>query len=108
MLLFVLQVPQLVAYWLLTLLLQTPLVLFLLLNEQTIITPIERSVTIFLTAFVLIEVVLGYFAIRAMVNSQVNKFPLQQFSPVLEQIDDPYGDQEPTTVRFRGLGQSFG
>jgi transmembrane protein 17 len=86
----------------LSLLLQLPLVLFLLLNEATIITPIERSVTIILTAFVLLEVLIGYFAIRTMVNSQVNKFHLQQFTD-LEQIDDTYEAEESPSVRRRGV-----
>ena len=93
-------------FWLLSILLQLPLVLFLLLNEATIITPLERSVTIILTAFVVIEVIAGYFAIRAMVNNQVNKFHLQQFTN-LEQIDDPYNTPD-TTVRHRELCQNTG
>ena len=101
------QVPELAGFWLLTLLLQTPLVLFLLLNEATIITPIERAVTIVMSAFIVLEDLIGYFAIRAMVNSQVNKFHMQQFTN-LEQIDDPYEAHETPTVRYRGLGQSSG
>jgi len=80
------QVPELAGFWLLTLLLQSPFVLFLLLNEATIITPLERAVNIVMTAFVLFEDVAGFFAIRAMVASQVNKFHLRQFAN-LEQID---------------------
>jgi hypothetical protein len=80
-------------------------VLFLLLNEAIIITPIERSVTIIQTAFVVLEVLIGYFAIRNMVNSQVNKFHMQQFTD-LEQIDDPYEAQESPSVRHRGVSAS--
>ena len=36
---------------------------------------------------VTMEVLLGYFAIRAMVNYQVTKFHLQQFTD-LQQMDD--------------------
>ncbi len=65
------------------------------------ITPIEYAVTIVLTAFVLFEDIFGYFAIREMVDNQVNKFHLQQFTGI-EQIPDPYvGDYE-TSVRHRG------
>ena len=82
------QVPDLAGFWLLTLLLQLPLTLFLLLNEATIITPLERAMHILLTIFVVLEVVIGYFAIRAMVNYQVTKFHLQQFTD-MERIQDP-------------------
>lgn len=85
--LILLQVPELAGFWLLTLLVQTPLVFFLLLNEATIIFPLERATTIILTAFVLMEVITGYFAIRFMVNYQVTKFHLQQFTS-LEDIDE--------------------
>jgi len=81
------QVPELAGFWLLTLLLQSPLVLFLLFNEAAIITPLERAVNVIMTIFILFEDVVGYFAIRAMVDSQVNKFHLQQFTNV-EQPDD--------------------
>jgi len=101
------QVPELAGFWLLTLLLQSPLVLFLLLNEAIIITPIERAATIVMAAIILLEDLITYFAIRAMVNSQVNKFHLQPFTN-LEQIDDPYEAEEATAVRYRGLGQSSG
>lgn len=40
------------------------------------------------TCFVLAEVVIGYFAIRAMVDYQVTKFHLQQFTD-MERIQDP-------------------
>ena len=89
--------PELAGFWLLTLLLQSPLVLFLLFNEATIITPLERAVTIVMTAFVLFEDVAGFFALRAMIHNQVNKFHLQQFSnlePVEEMPDDESADSE--------------
>jgi len=66
-------------------------VLFLLFNEATIITPLERAVTVIMTVFILFEDVIGYFAIRAMVDSQVNKFHLQQFAN-LEQIEEVVDD----------------
>jgi transmembrane protein 17 len=80
------QVPELAGFWLLTLLLQTPLTLFLLLNGDTIILPLERAVHIIMAIFVICEIFMGYFAIRALVNHQVTKFHLQQFTN-LEQID---------------------
>jgi len=93
-------VPELAGFWLLTLLLQSPFVLFLLFNEATIITPLERAVTIIMTAFILFEDVVGYFAIRAMINSQVNKFHLQQFTN-LEQLEELPDDDSADSEMYR-------
>lgn len=92
--------PELAGFWLLTLLLQSPFVLFLLFNEATIITPLERAVTIIMTAFILFEDVVGYFAIRAMINSQVNKFHLQQFTN-LEQLEELPDDDSADSEMYR-------
>lgn len=93
--------PELAGYWLLTLLLQSPLVLFLLFNEATIITPLERAVTVIMAAFIVFEDIVGYFAVRAMVNSQVNKFHLQQFSN-LELIEEvPADGSEDSDMYYR-------
>jgi len=93
-------VPELAGFWLLTLLLQSPFVLFLLFNEATIITPLERAVTVVMTAFVLFEDVVGYFALRAMINSQVNKFHLQQFTN-LEQVEELADDDSAESEMYR-------
>lgn len=79
---FVFQVPELAGFWLLTILLQFPLTLFLLLNEATLILPLERAMNIVFTIFVILEVIIGYFAIRIMVDHQVTKFHLQQFTDI--------------------------
>jgi len=64
-------------------------VLFLLLNIQTIITPIEYAVNIVMTLFIVLEIIIGYFAIRTMVNYQVTKFHVQQFTDLKhERTDD--------------------
>lgn len=94
------KVPELAGFWLLTLLLQSPFVLFLLFNEATIITPLERAVTVVMTAFVLFEDVVGYFALRAMINSQVKKFHLQQFTN-LEQVEEPPDDDSAESETYR-------
>ena len=74
-----LQVPDLAGSWLLTIILQLPLILFLLLNEATVILPLERAVNIIMTAFIVSEVIIGFFAIRTMVHAQMVKFHLRQF-----------------------------
>ncbi|XP_067686920.1 transmembrane protein 17-like [Haliotis asinina] len=83
------RVPELAGFWLLTVLLQLPLILLMTFNEDAKVVPLERAVNIVKALFIVFEVICGYFAIRIMVNYQVTKFHLQQFSD-LEQIDDPY------------------
>ncbi|KAK0054138.1 transmembrane protein 17B [Biomphalaria pfeifferi] len=80
------RVPELAGSWLLTLLLTTPLILLLLINDNAIVLPFERALHIIMTIMVILEVIIGYFAIRAMVNYQVTKYHLQQFTD-LENID---------------------
>ncbi|XP_005102655.1 transmembrane protein 17B [Aplysia californica] len=87
------RVPELAGSWLLTLLLSTPLILLLNINDSAILLPMERALHLIMGIFVLFEVVIGYFAIRAMVNYQVTKYHLQQFSD-LENMDDS-GDYFP-------------
>lgn len=84
------QVPELAGFWLLTLLIQFPLILLLLFNEDARILPMERAVNIVEGLFVLFEIVCGYFAIRVMVNYQVTKFHLRQFTDLEQMTDDDY------------------
>jgi len=67
-----LQVPELAGCWLLTFLLELPASLFLLLNEATIILPIERAMHLVYAVFVILEVIIGGIALRIMVNNQVS------------------------------------
>lgn len=81
------RVPELAGFWLMTMILQFPLILLLLLNSDAMLLPLERAVHIVKAIFVVSEAVMGYFAIRVMVNYQVTKYHLQQFTD-LEQVDD--------------------
>ncbi|XP_071093451.1 transmembrane protein 17-like [Haliotis cracherodii] len=83
------RVPELAGFWLLTVLLQLPLILLMTFNEDAKIVPLERAMNIVKALFIVFEVICGYFAIRIMVNYQVTKFHLQQFTD-LEQIEEPY------------------
>lgn len=85
------------AFWLLTVFLQLPLILFLLLNEATIITPFERSVTILMTVFIALEIIIGFFAMRYLFKYEATKFHMQQFTN-LEQIDNPCEELDRTFV----------
>ncbi|KAJ8312209.1 hypothetical protein KUTeg_009582 [Tegillarca granosa] len=84
------RVPELAGCWLLTILIQFPLILLVLLNDEAIVLPLERAVHIVEAFFVFFEIVIGYFAIRTMVNYQVTKFHLRQFTD-LEQLGDDDG-----------------
>ncbi|XP_041349631.1 transmembrane protein 17B-like [Gigantopelta aegis] len=92
------RVPELAGFWLLTLLLQFPLIAVLLLNEQSKILPLERAMHIVKALFIVFEMICGYFAIRIMVDYQVTKFHLQQFTDMhLEKIEAPKNTYYPET-----------
>ncbi|XP_065831261.1 transmembrane protein 17B-like [Oscarella lobularis] len=74
------KVPEMAGFWLLTLVIQTPLVLFLLINEGAVVLPLERAVHIPLLTFLLGEIGFGFWAIRIMTKSQTAKFHLLQFN----------------------------
>ncbi|XP_029952528.1 transmembrane protein 17B [Salarias fasciatus] len=72
------KLPELAGFWLLTILLQFPLILFQLLNEAILILPLERSVHIIFTTFILTQVFFGFAALRDIVR-QREQFVLQKF-----------------------------
>ena len=78
------QVPELAGFWILTLVLQLPLTLMLLLNESMLIMPMERAVNIIMALFVLFETVQGYRVIKGMIEQQISKFHVQQFDDFTE------------------------
>lgn len=73
-----------------TLLIQLPLILLLLFNTEPLLLPFERAVHIVEALFVVFEVICGYFAIRTMVNYQVTKFHLRQFTDLESVHEDEY------------------
>ncbi|XP_053497452.1 transmembrane protein 17B isoform X2 [Ictalurus furcatus] len=77
-----LKVPELAGFWLLSLLLQFPLILFQLFNEAILIQPLERGVHIVLALFILTEAVSGFVALRAMVRHTESRFHLSQFNGI--------------------------
>ncbi|XP_071179889.1 transmembrane protein 17-like [Mytilus galloprovincialis] len=84
------RVPELAGSWLLTVLIQLPLILLLLFNTQPLLLPFERAVHIVEALFIVFEAICGYFAIRTMVNYQVTKFHLKQFTDLENITDDEY------------------
>ena len=86
----ILQVPELAGFWLLTLLLQFPIIIMLLFNESALVLPLERAVHMVEATFIVFEIVIGYVAIRTMVNYQVTKFHLRQFTDLEQMPDNEY------------------
>ncbi|XP_059190968.1 transmembrane protein 17B isoform X1 [Centropristis striata] len=73
------KVPELAGFWLLSILLQLPLILFQLFNEAILIQPLERGVHIVLAIFILTQSLSGFVALRDMVNHTRSQFNLRQF-----------------------------
>ena len=59
----------------------------MLLNDDMLILPLERVVHSVMAAMIVIEAVLGFVAIRTMVNAQMVKFHMQQFVD-LDDVDE--------------------
>ena len=59
-------------------------------NSDATILPMERAAHIVEGLFIVFEIVMGYVAIRYMVNYQVTKFHLRQFTDLEHMPDDDY------------------
>uniref|UniRef100_A0A8D2QGG8 Transmembrane protein 17 n=1 Tax=Zonotrichia albicollis TaxID=44394 RepID=A0A8D2QGG8_ZONAL len=79
------KVPELAGFWLLTLLPQLPIILFLLFNEGLKIHSLERAVHIIFAAFLSFQVVAAFFALRRMVSTLATRFRLTEFHRLEEQ-----------------------
>ncbi|XP_015280456.1 PREDICTED: transmembrane protein 17 [Gekko japonicus] len=79
------KVPELAGFWLLSLFLQLPLILFLLLNEGLRIQPLERAVHIVFVVFLVFQVVVAFLALKKMVNQLATRFRLREF----DRLDNP-------------------
>ncbi|KAM9754549.1 transmembrane protein 17B [Menidia menidia] len=73
------KVPELAGFWLLSILLQFPLILFQLFNEAILIQPLERGVHIVLAIFIVTQALSGFVALRDMVRHTQSQFHLRQF-----------------------------
>ena len=74
------KVPELAGFWLLTVLLQLPMQGFLLFNEDLVILPMERAANILMVIVVLLELVVGFIALRKITRHQAKKFHLHQLN----------------------------
>lgn len=77
------RVPELAGFWLLTMVLQLPLLIFLLAARGGKPTPTEIAVHVVFLIFLLSEICAGFFALKAMSRQQVMKFHLQEFDDIL-------------------------
>ncbi|NXL91376.1 TMM17 protein, partial [Alectura lathami] len=78
------KVPELAGFWLLSLLLQLPIILFLLFNEGLKIQPLERSVNIVFVLFLVFQVVAAFVTLKRMVNKLAAHFHLNEFDRLEE------------------------
>ncbi|CAM5136150.1 unnamed protein product [Natator depressus] len=78
------KVPELAGFWLLSLLLQLPIILFLLFNDGLKIQPLERAVHIIFALFLTFQVIAAFLALKRMVNQLAVHFSLKEF----DQLDD--------------------
>ncbi|XP_062974600.1 transmembrane protein 17 [Elgaria multicarinata webbii] len=80
------KVPELAGFWLLSLLLQLPLILFMLLNEGLKIQPLERAVNVIFVAFLVFQVITAFLDLKKMVNQLATRFRLHEF----DRLDDNF------------------
>ncbi|XP_054632668.1 transmembrane protein 17B [Dunckerocampus dactyliophorus] len=73
------KVAELAGFWLLSILLQLPQILFQLFNEGILIQPLERGVHIVLALFILTQAIVGFVALRDLVRHTESQFHLRQF-----------------------------
>ncbi|XP_065594780.1 transmembrane protein 17B-like [Cyrtonyx montezumae] len=76
------KVPELAGFLLLSLLIQLPILLFLLTDHLTIRLPLELAVHSLLLAFLTCEVVAAFLALRAMSRQLAAQFYLRQFKHI--------------------------
>lgn len=76
------KVPELAAFWLISLAFQLPILLFFVTDEGLLILPLERVVHSLYLAFLLGEVLSSFLALRVMTRKLTLQFHLRQFRPV--------------------------
>ena len=86
------KVPELAGFWLLTVLLQFPMQGFLLLNEDLVILPMERATNFIMMIIIIVELIVGFIALRRITKHQAKKFHLHQLSVNIIMENDPKKD----------------
>ncbi|NXE81484.1 TMM17 protein, partial [Cochlearius cochlearius] len=100
------KVPELAGFWLLSLLLQLPIILFLLFNEGLKIQPLERVVHIIFALFLTFQVIAAFVTLKRMVNKLATHFRLNEFDRLEEHpVPDFYSlgrEERAVSVARRG------
>uniref|UniRef100_UPI00358FB690 transmembrane protein 17-like isoform X2 n=1 Tax=Myxine glutinosa TaxID=7769 RepID=UPI00358FB690 len=78
----ILKLGELTGFWMLTLLLQLPLLLFLLLTPQPHALPLELAVHLVFAAFLTFQAVMGFRTIRSFSQNLSSHFLLHQFDSI--------------------------
>ncbi|GAA6093994.1 transmembrane protein 17A [Tachysurus ichikawai] len=78
------KVPELSAFWLISLAFQLPILLFFLTDEGLLILPLERVVHCLYLGFLLCEVLSSFVALRVMSRKLALQFHLRQFSRTVD------------------------
>ncbi|TKR67519.1 hypothetical protein L596_023664 [Steinernema carpocapsae] len=68
------KISALSGFWISSLILQLPIAIFLLSNEEIIPLPLERFAYIVHLLFLLVQILCGFFMIKQLADSQVAKF----------------------------------
>ncbi|KAM6280324.1 transmembrane protein 17 isoform 2-T2 [Porphyrio hochstetteri] len=100
------KVPELAGFWLLSLLLQLPIILFLLFNEGLKIQPLERVVHIIFALFLTFQVIAAFVTLKRMVNKLATHFHLNEFDQLEKHpVPDYYSlGKEERAVPMAGRG----
>ncbi|KDR21925.1 transmembrane protein 17-like [Zootermopsis nevadensis] len=80
------KIPELAGFWMLSLLLQLPLQLFLFVNEETVPLPIERAVQGVMLSFLAVQLVSGFVALRHASKHQAYHFHVMQFQAMPDSV----------------------
>ncbi|XP_064915251.1 transmembrane protein 17 [Columba livia] len=104
------KVPELAGFWLLSLLLQLPVILFLLFNEGLKIQPLERAVHIIFALFLSFQVIAAFVTLKRMVNKLATHFHLNEFDWLEEHSAPEFYSpgKEERTVSMAGGGPGAG
>ncbi|NXD81060.1 TMM17 protein, partial [Halcyon senegalensis] len=96
------KVPELAGFWLLTLLLQLPIIIFLLFNEGLKNQPAERAVHTIFALFLIFQVITAFVTLKRMVNKLATHFRLEELP-----VPDFYSlGKEERTVSMAGRAPS--
>lgn len=68
------KIPEVAGFWMLSILLQLPLQLFLIASRHIYISPIEYTVQGIMIIFLLSQILIGYFALKLAARHQARKF----------------------------------